>query len=224
MQTFLKKSGRLVLSIEQGRSKNLPQIEYIRQNSLKSRSITTFSRATTQKEIGLSQTHRQTLNRSHQLYKSSIYQTHFIAKPLPICHWKGSQRLFIRSLSTESHKEPLDPPPEMKTTQPNPKENSALDKKAWIWDKIVLCTIFAITGSSTMYFVKPLLSSVLGLEGSLFGGPLSYQLCYVFLMTPCYSLMLLTVGHIFQRGAWAKMFVRRMWSPLFRLVSRITSR
>ena len=38
----------------------------------------------------------------------------------------------------------------------------------WWTDKFVICGIFAITGSSTMFFVRPLLSDVLHLEGSFF--------------------------------------------------------
>lgn len=44
-------------------------------------------------------------------------------------------------------------------------EGSGPHEMKWWIDKIVICVVFAIAGSSTMYFVRPLLSDVLGLTG-----------------------------------------------------------
>ena len=44
--------------------------------------------------------------------------------------------------------------------KPAPKSNLG-----WWWDKLLLMVIFGITGSATVYFVKPLLTDYLKLEG-----------------------------------------------------------
>jgi len=82
----------------------------------------------------------------------------------------------------------------------------------WWKEIIIICTVFAITGSSAVYFVKPFLHNVIGLEGSLKEGPWSYRLLYLTFMMPMYSIMLMFVGTIFGRQAYFKKFVIRMWS------------
>jgi len=85
---------------------------------------------------------------------------------------------------------------------------------AWWWDKLVVFTVFAITGSATMYFVRPLLGSVFGLEGSFLEGPWSYRLAYVLLITPTYTAMLLAVGTLFGRRAFFLQSIKRIWGRL----------
>ena len=40
----------------------------------------------------------------------------------------------------------------------------------WYGEMILLCTVFGITGSSTMFLVRPAVGNVLGLEGSMKDG------------------------------------------------------
>ena len=65
----------------------------------------------------------------------------------------------------------------------------------------IACTVFGITGSSSLYFVRPILKQF-GIEGSIIEGPASYRIFAVasFLITsPLYAVMLLTYGTIFGR-------------------------
>lgn len=64
----------------------------------------------------------------------------------------------------------------------------------WYGEMVLLCTVFAITGTSTMVLVRPAVSEVLGLKGSLKEGPWSYRVCSIVIMTPVYSAMLVLVG------------------------------
>jgi len=64
----------------------------------------------------------------------------------------------------------------------------------WYGEMVLLCTVFAITGTSTMVLVRPAVSEVLGLKGSLKDGPWSYRICSIVIMTPVYSAMLVLVG------------------------------
>ncbi|KAJ9448803.1 conserved transmembrane protein, mitochondrial, partial [Diplonema papillatum] len=62
---------------------------------------------------------------------------------------------------------------------------------SWWLDKLLICTVFAITGSASLYFVRPALGK-LGIEGSLKDGPWSYRFASVFMVTPFYTMILLT--------------------------------
>ena len=64
----------------------------------------------------------------------------------------------------------------------------------WYGEMTLICTVFAITGTSTMVLVRPAVSNVLGLRGSLKDGPWSYRICSLVIMTPLYSAMLVVVG------------------------------
>lgn len=50
----------------------------------------------------------------------------------------------------------------------------------WYGEMILLCTVFGITGSSTMFLVRPAVGNVLGLEGSMKDGMLLF-LCLLFI-------------------------------------------
>jgi len=82
----------------------------------------------------------------------------------------------------------------------------------WWWDQLVVIVVFAITGSATVYFVKPVMKDILQLEGSLKDGPWSYRLIYFPIMMPLYSLLLLAIGTLFGRHHYFKKFALRMWS------------
>jgi hypothetical protein len=84
--------------------------------------------------------------------------------------------------------------------------------KDWWWEQFIIFIIFGITGSLTVFFVKPFLQKTLQLEGSLKEGPWSFRFAYILVMMPVYSIMLLTIGTFFGRYYYFKKFVIKMWS------------
>ena len=82
----------------------------------------------------------------------------------------------------------------------------------WYREMVLVCTVFAITGSSTMVLVRPAVSKGLGLQGSLKDGPWSYRICSIVVMTPIYATMLLVVGTLFGRHQYFRHFSVKMWS------------
>lgn len=77
--------------------------------------------------------------------------------------------------------------------------------------------MFGITGSSSMYVVRPMLRDVGGLEGSFRDGPWSYRLISLAVLMPAYSLMLVTFGTIAGRHHYFKRVALRMWGRLLPL-------
>ena len=76
----------------------------------------------------------------------------------------------------------------------------------------LLCTVFGVTGSSTMFLVRPAVSEGLGLEGTMKDGPWSYRICSLVIMTPTYATLLVCVGTAFGRHAYFRHFSVRMFS------------
>lgn len=73
------------------------------------------------------------------------------------------------------------------TCQPRP---------SWKESKVeaaVLFTVFGVTGSSTMFAVRPALKKI-GLEGTMQDGPWSYRIGSVLIISPIYSMILITIG------------------------------
>ena len=93
-----------------------------------------------------------------------------------------------------------------------PKEIPPRGTLKWYGEMTLLCTVFAITGTSTMVLVRPAMSEVLGLKGSLKDGPWSYRICSIVIMTPLYSAMLVFVGTIFGRHFYFRHFAVKMFS------------
>jgi len=87
-----------------------------------------------------------------------------------------------------------------------PKEIPPRGTLKWYGEMTLICTVFAITGTSTMFLVRPAMSEVLGLKGSLKEGPWSYRICSIVIMTPLYSTLLVIVGTIFGRHAYFRHF------------------
>jgi len=82
----------------------------------------------------------------------------------------------------------------------------------WYGEMVLICTVFAITGTSTMVLVRPAVSEGLGLRGSLKDGPWSYRICSLVIMTPLYSAMLVLVGTVFGRHFYFRHFAVKMFS------------
>ena len=93
-----------------------------------------------------------------------------------------------------------------------PKPMPPRNTPAWYREMTLLCTVFAITGSSTMFLVRPAMSNVLGLEGSMKEGPWSYRICSLVIMTPLYATLLVCVGTVFGRHAYFRHFSVKMFS------------
>mmetsp|Transcript_13023 Transcript_13023/g.30703 ORF Transcript_13023/g.30703 Transcript_13023/m.30703 type:complete len:229 (+) Transcript_13023:129-815(+) len=83
---------------------------------------------------------------------------------------------------------------------------------AWYQEMALICTVFAITGSSTMILVRPAVSKGLGLQGTFKDGPWSFRICSLVVMTPIYGTLLLVVGTVFGRHAYFRHFSVKMWS------------
>jgi hypothetical protein len=84
--------------------------------------------------------------------------------------------------------------------------------KQWFFEITLICTVFAITGSSTMILVRPAVNKGLGLNGSFKDGPWSYRICTLVVMSPLYSVLLVCVGTVFGRHFYFKHFSVKMLS------------
>jgi hypothetical protein len=65
---------------------------------------------------------------------------------------------------------------------------------------IMFC-VFGVTGSSSMFFVRPALHSM-GLEGSMVDGPNSYRVLSLCLISPIYAMLLVTIGTLVGRHTY----------------------
>jgi hypothetical protein len=82
----------------------------------------------------------------------------------------------------------------------------------WYAEMMLICTVFGITGSTTMVVVRPAVTDVLKLEGNFRDGPWSYRICSLVIMTPIYATLLVCVGTVFGRHAYFRHFSVKMWS------------
>ncbi|KAI2513477.1 hypothetical protein MHU86_951 [Fragilaria crotonensis] len=82
----------------------------------------------------------------------------------------------------------------------------------WYREMVLICTVFAVTGSSTMFLVRPAMSNILGIEGGLIEGPTSYRVASLVIMTPLYSTLLVCVGTVFGRHAYFRHFAVKMFT------------
>jgi len=73
----------------------------------------------------------------------------------------------------------------------------------------VLFTVFGVTGSSTLYFVRPC-SDKLGIKGSMWEGPNSYRVISFFAITPIYSCILITLGTLAGRHRYFALMSKKL--------------
>eukprot|EP01063_Lacrimia_lanifica_P016275 TRINITY_DN22885_c0_g1_i1.p1 TRINITY_DN22885_c0_g1~~TRINITY_DN22885_c0_g1_i1.p1 ORF type:complete len:178 (+),score=28.73 TRINITY_DN22885_c0_g1_i1:64-597(+) len=97
------------------------------------------------------------------------------------------------------------------TTQKRP--DHARMSAPWILDKLFICAVFAVAGTSTMYFIRPCLGK-LGIEGSMADGPWSYRVASLFCVSPFYTLIVLTLGTLSGRHATFAKVAARMWKRM----------
>ncbi|KAG0075338.1 hypothetical protein BGZ92_002954 [Podila epicladia] len=81
----------------------------------------------------------------------------------------------------------------------------------WWKEWTIIMGVFAVTGSSTVMVVKPVLKEVFNLDGSMKEGPWSFRLAYLCTTLPLYSCVLLTVATVAGRRPYFKKVVIRMW-------------
>lgn len=89
--------------------------------------------------------------------------------------------------------------------------------RAWWAEMALICTVFGVTGSSSMYLVKPLIKDVFAVEGSLKDGPWSYRALCVLVLMPAYSLLLVSFGTLAGRHHYFKRQALRMWGRILPL-------
>lgn len=99
-------------------------------------------------------------------------------------------------------------------SRPDPSEDLPPRSLPAIREWVYKCLLFAITGSSSVALVRPLLKKYLGLEGSLKDGPNSYRVLSIILVSPVYTLILLTVGTLGGRHQFFARIAIRMWGRL----------
>lgn len=88
-------------------------------------------------------------------------------------------------------------------------------------EKLVICLVFSITGTSAVLFVRPTLKYLVdygffGLpqDSGFKNGPWLYRLLYFAVMWPTYSLLLYCIGGIFGRRIWFSNMLVKMWGRI----------
>ena len=79
----------------------------------------------------------------------------------------------------------------------------------------IICTVFAVTGTSSMLLVRPGLKHTLGIEGSLVNGPNSYRVLSIVLISPVYATLLLFFGTLSGRHNYFSKMTVKIWSRFF---------
>lgn len=93
-----------------------------------------------------------------------------------------------------------------------PKQMPERNTAAWYREMLLICTVFGITGSSTMLLVRPAVKEVLGIQGTFKDGPWSYRICSIVIMSPIYATLLVVVGTLFGRHAYFRHFAVKIFS------------
>ena len=96
---------------------------------------------------------------------------------------------------------------------------------------IYICCVFAVTGSSAAYLVRPTIryaltnttaggsfANAIGIAdpgaASIAAGPNSFRLLYFTVMMPMYSMLLFTFGTLAGRSVFFRHFLVKMWSRM----------
>ena len=75
-----------------------------------------------------------------------------------------------------------------------------------------ICCIFGCTGSSTMLLVRPAVSNMLQLEGTMKEGPWANSIGTVLVKFPVYPILLVTFGTLAGRHTYFRHFAVKMMS------------
>jgi hypothetical protein len=96
-------------------------------------------------------------------------------------------------------------PIQARNIQSSPQTTSAFwrwttqSRPHWMKDPkegIIACIIFGITGTTSAFALRPFISNVFGIEGSLKDGPNSYRLMSLLCISPVYAVMLGVLGTV----------------------------
>ena len=90
------------------------------------------------------------------------------------------------------------------TTQPRPKWQDDKSEAA------VLFCVFGVTGSSSMFFVRPCLKTF-GIEGNWVEGPWSYRFLSFIIISPIYATILMTLGTLSGRHSFFANMSLKIW-------------
>ncbi|CAD7945850.1 unnamed protein product [Amoebophrya sp. A25] len=82
--------------------------------------------------------------------------------------------------------------------------------RGWFLDALIKCTVFAITGTTSVTLVRPALAKC-GVQGSLKDGPNSYRVLSLTVVSPIYTVILLTIGTVAGRHNFFANVAQRMW-------------
>mmetsp|Transcript_5533 Transcript_5533/g.9752 ORF Transcript_5533/g.9752 Transcript_5533/m.9752 type:complete len:162 (-) Transcript_5533:217-702(-) len=95
------------------------------------------------------------------------------------------------------------------------KETPSPERYSMAWNKEMLlrCVVFGITGTTSVKVVRPGLNAI-GLQGSMKEGPWSYRILSFVLVSPIYSVILLSTGSLAGRHRFFAKVVQRMWNRL----------
>ncbi|KAJ9074909.1 hypothetical protein DSO57_1001894 [Entomophthora muscae] len=127
-----------------------------------------------------------------------------LTKLLPSPIGNNSKRLILSTFMSHSVFQ--------KRTMLNKMSSHPKQSLLWWKDFTIVMSVFAVTGSASVYLTRPFISKGLGLEGSLKDGPWSYRLSYVLIGLPTYSAMLLAFGTLSGKGAYFQPIAKRMWT------------
>lgn len=83
---------------------------------------------------------------------------------------------------------------------------------------LVLLLVFGITGSIAVFLSRLVLSTFLGIEGTLWSGPWTFRVAYLMLIPPSYSMTLVAVGTLFGQRAYFTKRVMRIWGRPLKMI------
>mmetsp|Transcript_17973 Transcript_17973/g.23415 ORF Transcript_17973/g.23415 Transcript_17973/m.23415 type:complete len:146 (+) Transcript_17973:34-471(+) len=76
-------------------------------------------------------------------------------------------------------------------------------------EAVIICTVFAITGSTSVAVVRPTLNKA-GLEGSMRDGPWSYRIISILVVSPIYTCILVSLGTVAGRHRFFANMAQKM--------------
>jgi hypothetical protein len=69
-------------------------------------------------------------------------------------------------------------------------------------EKAVAFVVFGVTGTTSVTLIRPLLTDLLGIQGSMIDGPWSYRIGSLLLVSNMYAITLFTLGTLAGRHAF----------------------
>ncbi len=140
----------------------------------------------------------------------------FLPRPLSNLSIRRGASLLNRKLSSSSSSSPS---PSSNNNNNINNSNTSIISRFWRWttqerpnwkennaEKAMAILIFGITGTTAVSIIRPTISTLFGVQGSLIDGPNSYRVFSLLFISPFYAITLLAVGTAFGRHIYfAKM-------------------